>query len=174
MRFSHSKVSYEVNGVKYDRLEDVPAEFRKYFEDKDNNGVPDVIDDAMNADPSATQAKMTTVKTHHFVTGNASNPGRGLIAHMLRNPDATAKINCTQCGYDLTGTAVSGKCPECGTDVAASILALTQRAPGILFEEEPLSINARFAIREFRRFLTAIIGVIIAVAMVLLYIKYLL
>lgn len=32
-------------------------------------------------------------------------------------------VPCTQCGYNLTGIAVGGKCPECGAMVDASLYA---------------------------------------------------
>jgi hypothetical protein len=33
-------------------------------------------------------------------------------------------LKCAQCEYDLTGTAIGGRCPECGTSVWDSIHAL--------------------------------------------------
>jgi hypothetical protein len=34
----------EINGKRYERLEDVPAEFRRLLEDKDGNGIPDLFE----------------------------------------------------------------------------------------------------------------------------------
>lgn len=45
MRYSiqetNGKKTYRVNDVHYERLEDVPAQYRHLFEDKNNDGVPD-------------------------------------------------------------------------------------------------------------------------------------
>jgi hypothetical protein len=36
---------YFINGNTYERIEDVPEEYKKYFQDKDDNGIPDHIDE---------------------------------------------------------------------------------------------------------------------------------
>ncbi len=36
-------------------------------------------------------------------------------------------ITCLQCGYDLTGSAVGGYCPECGTPVANTLRPMGSR-----------------------------------------------
>jgi len=38
------KRTYYVNDVPYDRIQDIPEEYRSYFADADNNGVPDQFD----------------------------------------------------------------------------------------------------------------------------------
>src|SRR5688572_30093395 len=43
-RTSHETLSIEINGVRYSRIEDVPAEFRGLLEDKNNNGIPDFVE----------------------------------------------------------------------------------------------------------------------------------
>jgi hypothetical protein len=43
-RTSHESLSIEINGVKYSRIEDVPAEYRALLEDKNNNGIPDFVE----------------------------------------------------------------------------------------------------------------------------------
>jgi hypothetical protein len=35
-------------------------------------------------------------------------------------------INCIGCGYNLSGTAIGGACPECGTPVQRSLRPRTQ------------------------------------------------
>ncbi|MEM6756445.1 MAG: hypothetical protein AAF586_04700 [Planctomycetota bacterium] len=32
-----------------------------------------------------------------------------------------SRVACAYCGYDLSGTAIGGKCPECGASVAESV-----------------------------------------------------
>lgn len=34
---------------------------------------------------------------------------------------ASTFVRCSSCGYDLSGTAIGGSCPECGADVATSL-----------------------------------------------------
>lgn len=170
MKFSHSKVTYEINGVKYNRLEDVPAELRALFEDKDNSGVPDVVEDALQWGEPAIHAHMTRVLTEH--SSGASPTGHKLVSQLLGRPRAQASITCATCGYDLSGTAVGSKCPECGTDVAATILKLAERAQ--LFNDAPISSRSEFAIRELRRFVTSIVAVIGVTVIVLLFLKYML
>src|SRR6266436_1574442 len=41
---SNGVKKYFVNGKQYDRLEDIPEEFKSYFVDKNNNGIPDQFD----------------------------------------------------------------------------------------------------------------------------------
>lgn len=36
---------------------------------------------------------------------------------------APTPFRCQHCGYDISGTAVGGSCPECGTPIAAALLA---------------------------------------------------
>jgi|GEM_PF-5840078 len=51
---SNGVKKYFVNGKQYDRLEDIPEEFKSYFVDKNNNGIPDQFDslfDSMQKNP---------------------------------------------------------------------------------------------------------------------------
>jgi len=45
-------------------------------------------------------------------------------------PIQSASIACVRCGYDLSGSAVGGSCPECGTPVAQSIRRHSSGAQG--------------------------------------------
>ena len=38
-------------------------------------------------------------------------------------PIAPTPFRCQRCGYDISGTPVGGSCPECGTPIAAALLA---------------------------------------------------
>jgi hypothetical protein len=42
-------------------------------------------------------------------------------------PITPASFRCVQCGYDLSGTAVGGRCPECGMVVAESLRSETAK-----------------------------------------------
>src|SRR5262245_7303604 len=113
--------SYEINGVKYERLEDVPAEFRELIKDADGNGVPDVMDDLLKKAPPGAHANVTTVRVERqYVSHDGSSMADMARRHLLRDKSRPMRIRCSQCKYDLSGTAVGGKCPECGTEVAAS------------------------------------------------------
>jgi hypothetical protein len=47
-------------------------------------------------------------------------------------PVSPTTVRCIQCQYDLSGTAVGGSCPECGTRVQESIHALLADQQGEL------------------------------------------
>lgn len=38
-----------------------------------------------------------------------------------RTPTTSAEVDCDQCGYDLTGVAIGGDCPECGVPAIRSV-----------------------------------------------------
>jgi len=60
---------------------------------------------------------MPDAAPHHPLTNG------GIITPMPQQPgsvDAT-QITCSVCGYDLSGSAVGGVCPECGTPVRQSL-----------------------------------------------------
>jgi hypothetical protein len=42
---SETSKTYIINGKTYTRLEDIPEEFKSMFDDKDNDGIPDQLDD---------------------------------------------------------------------------------------------------------------------------------
>jgi len=39
-------------------------------------------------------------------------------------PDLARRISCARCNYDLRGLSITARCPECGTPVRASLLAV--------------------------------------------------
>src|SRR5262245_34223730 len=114
MEFESSKrvVTYTVNGVKYDRLEDVPEQFRVLFKDADGNGIPDIFE-------SGDAVRISKETRHVVTTVTGSSPARTLLSKTT----TPATIRCAQCGYDLTGSTIGKECPECGLPVAASIEA---------------------------------------------------
>lgn len=58
-------------------------------------------------------------------TGSPTPPA--FERHMTTSPTqpmtgvAPSSVCCISCGYDLSGTAIGGHCPECGADVAQSL-----------------------------------------------------
>jgi hypothetical protein len=64
---SNGKNTYWVNEISYDRIEDIPEEFKHHFSDTDNNGIPDQFDGLM--------------KTVNRMGGN--NSFRGLFKSLL-------------------------------------------------------------------------------------------
>jgi len=181
-RIEHS-TTYEVNGVRYSRLEDVPAELRKHFMDNDGNGIPDVIDAATDGLKTITTTKVTNINMNDGALvmspelkrllrdGTQSSNSRLLVGALRDFKDI--KIECCQCGYDLTGTAVGSKCPECGTDVRQSIQALVDRSsPSKWLGETGIhSSHSRWALRELRRFLTSIVAVAMLLGFMFLIVK---
>lgn len=150
---------YEINGVRYDRIEDVPEEFRKLLEDKDANGVPDIIDSLRSAAPDG-NANLTQVRTTTSVIGEGDDLRATIRSRLLSDKSRPAKTNCCKCDYDLTGTPVGGKCPECGTEVSLTILKMTE-SPRWLLNREAFMNRPRHLV--WRTVLT-----IVAVVLVLL------
>ena len=43
-----------------------------------------------------------------------------------------SKLNCVKCGYNLTGVAIGGGCPECGEPIESSLSAtITPKTSGV-------------------------------------------
>src|SRR5688572_30545917 len=110
-------VSYEVNGVRYKSIDEVPAEFRSFFEDKDGNGIPDIVE--------RLPSKTGTTLRFESRSVSSSSADLGLSDALRRLSDQPNAIGgslaCSQCGYDLRQTPVGGTCPECGVPVERSI-----------------------------------------------------
>lgn len=53
---------------------------------------------------------------------------------MMDDPHAeivrSGAYRCVRCGYDLSGSAVGGNCPECGTNVSQSLRVAHDAAEG--------------------------------------------
>ena len=53
---------------------------------------------------------------------------------------AATEVRCMQCGYDLTGIAIGGVCPECGSLVTPSFHITSQPASGMAITSMVLGI----------------------------------
>ena len=51
-----------------------------------------------------------------------------------------AQVACIYCGYNLTGIAIGGTCPECGADVDASLMSGNQPTNGMAVTSMVLGI----------------------------------
>jgi hypothetical protein len=75
-----------------------------------------------------------------------------------------SSLKCSQCGYDLTGTAIGGSCPECGTSVWQTIDALMPKASALLPANEHatvcLALGMMSACIPFVGVLAIVMGVI--------------
>lgn len=119
IRLDRSSV-IEINGVRYDRLEDVPEQYRALIEDRDGNGVPDVIDEAMD-----------DVRRDGFlsidrlpIVGAAAAATESARTHP---PSGSEPMRCAACGSDITGRAAGDRCAGCGMAILDSIEAEAQR-----------------------------------------------
>jgi len=70
-------------------------------------------------------------------TGQASPAARPATPAPAPSPHAAASrgiesttIRCTTCGYNLTGVAIGGACPECGSKVDPSLVMAQQPTSG--------------------------------------------
>lgn len=127
-RHVHQHITYEVNGVRYERLEDVPEEFRTFFEDRDGNGLPDVVDQARDRGDAGRSLKKTVVHSEVRSFSGSLDDADVTLGMLLRDRSQPAKLVCARCQYDLSATPVESRCPECGMEVIATILELQRRA----------------------------------------------
>ncbi|MEM9415283.1 MAG: DUF4190 domain-containing protein [Planctomycetota bacterium] len=66
-------------------------------------------------------------------------------APYLPDEIAATTVQCSNCGYNLTGVTIGGVCPECGMDVGQSILTrATQTVSGLAVTSMVLGIVAIF------------------------------
>jgi hypothetical protein len=117
------QVSYEVNGVRYSSIDEVPAECRKFFEDKDGNGIPDIVETLSAGGGKLMRFESQTVNTSvgDRRLADILNFGtRGSSLSPTKNLSRTG-FACSNCGYDLRQTTLGGTCPECGQSVGQSI-----------------------------------------------------
>ncbi len=107
--------SYEINGRRYERLEDVPVKYRKFFVDANGNGIPDFFEDFTDGEKIVHRVNTSRIVQTHNLNDD--------VIDILRGSADPAELRCARCGYDLQGTSVGGNCPECGQSVAQSIAA---------------------------------------------------
>lgn len=58
------------------------------------------------------------------VPGGGDGPGSGSGVDLEIASELTGALPCVRCRYDLRGLSILGECPECGTPVQATILAV--------------------------------------------------
>ncbi len=127
---SHRRTSYEVNGVKYTRFEDVPKEFRHLFADANDNGIPDFAQSAQHAVRSAINSEFQSHTTSSETPRELRTPlGQLPVDAPSSAEEQLSTIRCAQCGYDLTGSSIGAQCPECGHAVLSSIHSVVRRQP---------------------------------------------
>ncbi len=63
-------------------------------------------------------------------------PDRGSSGVARLSRELAGDLPCIQCGYNLRGLTVKGMCPECGTSVRATLLAVVDPMAG---EFRPIS-----------------------------------
>lgn len=112
----HRTVRYEVNGVEYDALDDVPEEFRDLLRDRDGDGVPDPpsfddmrrLMDKLGAGTrdDGTQGFSATFTSESSWTGAADDaPGHGAL------PSPGRAVRSTS---ESVETRTTDMCPRCG------------------------------------------------------------
>ena len=111
-------VSIEVNGVRYDRLEDVPAEYQRYLEDKDGNGIPDLVESAPDS-----ARNMIRVEKRTIHSSDLSNVD---IQHLLnkRGIERSSHFVRTHDGEFNLGNIMAHLRAFLGTMIIAFILAV--------------------------------------------------
>jgi hypothetical protein len=122
LRKIQQTTTYQINGVTYTRLEDVPADFRALLQDKDGNGIPDCVEAIVKQPHTGNDVRVQTIRTQSATHMLPRSVGQDLAEMLLRDKSRCLALRCAQCGYDLKATPVGGKCPECGLEVAATIL----------------------------------------------------
>ena len=157
--------TYTVNGVRYDRLEDVPAEFRKLFEDKDDNGVPDIVDSMASGLKSDPNAKVTTVRVEMRTSGTLGDIQRIMKRDLVRGDPQVRRIKCYQCGHDLSGATVGGTCPECGATVNSTIVSMSNPATSTrVYSEGSWLDDSSAPNRQSTRIVVIVCGIALVVA----------
>ena len=86
----HRETRYEINGEVYHSLDDVPEPYRALFEDRDGDGLPDIVDGMAGIDDIEIDERVVV---------------RSVTRHVGGRPDT---MHCVTCGFDLAGTAVGG------------------------------------------------------------------
>lgn len=60
----------------------------------------------------------------HNASGGDAAPPRALTAPLAVGVELGGDLPCVRCGYNLKGLTVKGMCPECGTSVRTTLLAV--------------------------------------------------
>ena len=113
-------------------------------------------------------------KLHHpdprsdFAPGSAG--GHGGPAGQPPPVVESTSVECTQCGYNLTGTTIGGLCPECGALVAGSWQVGAKKSAGMAIASMGLGIVSLVAWMlpggPFTGIAFAIVGLVLSVVTV--------
>lgn len=79
----------------------------------------------LNAEPGGIVYDYHVLTRAWFAAVCIATPVVAVLVHALLSRRRPRPDGCSACGYDLTGNA-SGTCPECGTRITASHIALTK------------------------------------------------
>jgi len=142
-KFKSITKTYEVNGVKYDSINEMPEEYQQLLKDANNNGIPDIFEspDAENKvtisdtkwDTSSGKMPEDIVRLIESLPDSVSSPKLDYLRELAEKDQTnytaqdiidspeykksfsnTDKSSCVKCGYNLAGVANNESCPVCG------------------------------------------------------------
>lgn len=105
MKHSYSSTSIEINGVKYNSPEEVPAEFKKFFTDDDANGTPDFIDSTL---ADALDKKNTEKKSSVSFKSNFNINGKNYDS-LQDIPEVATFLKAFKIGLPKTATPTASQ-----------------------------------------------------------------
>jgi hypothetical protein len=112
---------------------DPPYDEDPYDYDADGYDAADEFSEPMDANAAASDDAYRTPPPHH------ADPH--CTAPRQAAPIDLAGVRCMACGYNLTGSTITGNCPECGTPNERSYYASGQRPnPGLAIASMVLGI----------------------------------
>jgi len=72
---NYSTLKWEFDGVVYEKFEDIPSKYQSLLEDKDNDGLPDIVEETLSSrqkEEKAVEIKKTHVKS--YTNDSKNNP----------------------------------------------------------------------------------------------------
>ncbi|XAL98791.1 DUF4190 domain-containing protein [Phycisphaeraceae bacterium D3-23] len=117
-----------------------------YDEDPYADDFSEPVEQTRPSDPAPLQPIPETAGTPYAQPVDTTLfPPAAKRAAFLPNDIAATTVQCSTCGYNLTGVTIGGVCPECGMDVGQSILtSATQTVSGLAVASMVLGIVAVF------------------------------